>query len=654
MTETTSSGKPALLVVDDLIPSSCGSSGDKDLLSLCSALSELPYQLVFAHTRNHVDLEYQRQSQEELYKAGVDMVASLAAAEELKEFVSAVGGRTEFVWIRRASNFQPFYRLKQEGVWSPLLIIDFVDLHFLRFKRSAFYLDSCQDMLSMALASFEMETFALSHADTAVCISRFEESILLGLEPEQRVCFVPISRDINQCEPVKSNEDSRKGSIALGFIGSFEHAPNLTSINHFLSSIFPDLVAKFPHLTLVIAGRGSTPSQISPAVSCIGEVKSLDEFYSQIDIAIAPLLFGAGQKGKVVEALAYGKPMVASSIAAEGFEDDLLNLIVVADSKDDYLNYLEQFDVSGVHKDSQSMFASASKLLAPSRFKALTREVVLGLARRPPNSNFGSLQARPDFSCGPVRRIGFSGHSQRPMYSLVSQADYISNCLARDGFFDQALNHLIRVLGCDLAPNSLVVDVGANVGSFAIPMALVRPDLEVIAFEPQLTPYCQLCSSIIDNSAHNINPVRAVVAESSVSQLIDIPVLDSLNSANLGGFSIDPDIFNWKLDCGEIRVDDDVRHTVQLLSLDGFRSQGLLRGSVGMIKISVEGAECSVLKGARQLIQECMPVLIYKRWNSDYAAQFQSKGQEADTFVAGFGYRIVRFGEIRVAIPKLI
>ena len=59
MTQSLPSDQPILLVVDDLIPSSGGSSGDKDLLNLFAALSELPYQLVFAHTRNHVDLEYQ-------------------------------------------------------------------------------------------------------------------------------------------------------------------------------------------------------------------------------------------------------------------------------------------------------------------------------------------------------------------------------------------------------------------------------------------------------------------------------------------------------------------------------------------------------------------------------------------------------------------
>ena len=196
MTQASSFGKPVLLVVDDLIPSSCGSSGDKDLLNLCSALSELPYQLVFAHTRNHVDLNYQSQSKEELCDKGVDVVVALTTTTELKEFVESIGERAKFVWIRRASNFHPFYKLKQESLWSPQIIIDFVDLHFLRFKRSAFYLDSCQDMLSLALANFEMEKFALIHADTAVCISRFEESILLGLRPEQRICFVPISAHI--------------------------------------------------------------------------------------------------------------------------------------------------------------------------------------------------------------------------------------------------------------------------------------------------------------------------------------------------------------------------------------------------------------------------------------------------------------------------
>ena len=172
------SDQPIILVVDDLIPSSAGPSGDKDLLNLLSALSELSFRIVFAHTRYHADESYQNDCREKLCPEHVGDVVPITNWDELKVLISRCGGLIEFVWIRRASNFKAFHGLREGTEWSPKLIIDFVDLHFLRFKRSAHYLDPCQDWLARAMQSFEDELFALSGCDAAVCVSCFEESIL--------------------------------------------------------------------------------------------------------------------------------------------------------------------------------------------------------------------------------------------------------------------------------------------------------------------------------------------------------------------------------------------------------------------------------------------------------------------------------------------
>lgn len=648
-----------ILVVDDLIPSASGASGDKDLLNLFSALSELPYRIIFAHTRHHPNHEYQNQLEVTLRLSDVQDVIPATNEDELKNLISQIGEFVEFAWIRRASNFMPFWNFKAEKEWSPKLIADFVDLHFLRFKRAAYYLDPCQDLLALAMANFQSEKFALLKCDTAVCISRFEETLLRKLAPEKKIHFVPICRETVAKASGKAQRPNENEPLILGFIGSFDHAPNLVSINHFIESIFPDLTAQYPQIKLLIAGRGSTPQQVGPAISCLGELESTDEFYSRIDIAIAPLLFGAGQKGKVLEALAYGKPVITSSIAAEGLEDPLLDSVVIADNKQQYLEYLRVF--FSKESDHSLVFSQQNSLnlLSPTRFKTLIRETILGLMQTSNAIPLDAANRKIDLSFGNVRRIGTPGDSLHPMYSIVSEKDYISTRLVEQGFFDAALNNLIQIFSCDLRSGSVVVDVGANVGSFAIPMALMRHDVEVIAFEPQLIPFCQLCSSLIDNSAHNINPIRAAVGD--VADLIDlekaalkIPVADHLDSMNMGGFSLDPEVLSWKLNSGEVRISESTSHFVQLFSLDQLYSKGFINKPVSMIKVDVEGMEISVLRGAKELIKNNMPILIYKGWSSDYAPQFKDRVKEVDSFIVDFGYRIARFGELRVAIPKLI
>lgn len=658
MSSTILSNQPIILVVDDLIPSCAGSSGDKDLLNLFAALSELPFRIIFAHTKYHANENYQRDCQEKLCPEYVGDVVALTNWDELKGLISQCGSLIEFVWIRRASNFKAFHRLREDTEWSPKLIIDFVDLHFLRFKRSAHYLDPCQDWLSMAMQSFDAELFALSGCDVAVCISCFEESILRRLAPNKQIHFVPIARD--SVELSLDLVADEKEYVTLGFIGSFEHSPNLVSINHFIASVFPELAARFHGLKLLVAGKGSSPHRVNSAVSCLGELPSVDEFYSKIDIAIAPLLFGAGQKGKVVEALAYGKPVIASSVAAEGFEDPILDLLHVADRLDEYVESLEFLGCSKSESSPIPSLSGVAKLLDPGRFKLLTQEVILNLMRRGVAEPCSPLEKKFDLSCGYVRRVGVPGSSLSPMYSIVSGSDYISNCLVREGFFDAYLNNLIRIFGFDLPAGSLVLDVGANVGSFSIPMALIRPDVEVMAFEPQLIPYCQLCSSLIDNSARNLNPLRVAIGDGIGSSadltpnIIKIPVSNHLNSINLGGFSLDQDVLDWKRQIGEVDVEDNAFHSVQLFSLDQLRSCGMIARQVSMIKIDVEGLEIAALKGAKQLIENDMPILIYEGWSRDYAPQFEGRVKEVDSYVSGLGYRIASFGELRVAVAKLI
>ena len=122
----------------------------------------------------------------------------------------------------------------------------------------------------------------------------------------------------------------------------------------------------------------------------------------------------------------------------------------------------------------------------------------------------------------------------------------------------------------------------------------------------------------------------------------------------MGGYSVDPEVLDWKLNSGEVRVKESETHVIQSFSLDELCSNGLINKAISMIKIDVEGMEISVLRGAKQLIKTHMPVLIYEGWSSSYAPQFQDRVKELDDFIGTFGYRIASLGELKVAIPILV
>ena len=105
------------------------------------------------------------------------------------------------------------------------------------------------------------------------------------------------------------------------FVGSFAHPPNADAVRWFLSDVFPLVRAEVPDARLQIVGRGVPDDLLAQAgegVDILGWLPSLDVIYARSRVAIAPLRYGAGLKGKVAEALSHGVPVVVTRIAAEG------------------------------------------------------------------------------------------------------------------------------------------------------------------------------------------------------------------------------------------------------------------------------------------------------------------------------------------------
>jgi glycosyltransferase involved in cell wall biosynthesis len=121
----------------------------------------------------------------------------------------------------------------------------------------------------------------------------------------------------------------------LLFVAGFNHPPNIDAAIWFVESILPSLRDKVPGLKLHIAG--SNPSKAVLELACndvtvhgyVSDEK-LIALYGRAACAVVPLRFGAGVKGKVLEAIRYGVPLVTTSIGAEGIPD-ALEVMRVAD-----------------------------------------------------------------------------------------------------------------------------------------------------------------------------------------------------------------------------------------------------------------------------------------------------------------------------------
>jgi len=109
----------------------------------------------------------------------------------------------------------------------------------------------------------------------------------------------------------------------LGYLGALDWAANREGLDWFLEHCWPGLKAEVPDLTFFIAGRNAPsgwPSRQLAGVEFMGEVESAAGFLNSVEVVVLPLLSGSGMRIKLLEALALGKPVVATRQAAEGIE----------------------------------------------------------------------------------------------------------------------------------------------------------------------------------------------------------------------------------------------------------------------------------------------------------------------------------------------
>jgi glycosyltransferase involved in cell wall biosynthesis len=148
-----------------------------------------------------------------------------------------------------------------------------------------------------------------------------------------------LRRPLRLASRQKANETGLR-EITIGYIGSANYS-NWHAINRFLIEVWPDLLElQDVQVELLIAGKicdwfnlveGRADSLLKSRVRLQGPVERLEEFYSQIELAINPVQFGTGLKIKNVEAVAFGKPLVSTASGAAGMSPKVLEACLVAE-----------------------------------------------------------------------------------------------------------------------------------------------------------------------------------------------------------------------------------------------------------------------------------------------------------------------------------
>ncbi|WP_343707621.1 glycosyltransferase [Flavobacterium sp.] len=163
-----------------------------------------------------------------------------------------------------------------------------------------------------------VERRSVDYSDLIIALNERDSEKLLSIYGRNADFLLPTSMESQEIVVTALNEKfiSKANKLELLFVGSNFYA-NVHGINWFINNV----MTRVENVNLSIVGNGLDDKIIvgNKNVIVYGRVESLEEFYEKAQIVILPIFLGSGMKTKTAEALMYGKPILATSEALEGY-----------------------------------------------------------------------------------------------------------------------------------------------------------------------------------------------------------------------------------------------------------------------------------------------------------------------------------------------
>lgn len=211
-----------------------------------------------------------------------------------------------------------------------LRIIDTEDLHCLRQARQLAFKENRQFQNSDLFSDVaKREIASILRCDISLMISEVEMNLLQDVFKIDKnlLYYLPFLLDPIDAQ-IKDNWLAFAERQNFIFIGNFLHEPNWNAVLYLKESIWPEIKKLMPEAVINI--YGAYPSQKvlqlhnpKDGFYIMGRAEDANQVVRKSRVVLAPLRFGAGIKGKLVEAMSCGTPSVTTTIGAESMHDDL-------------------------------------------------------------------------------------------------------------------------------------------------------------------------------------------------------------------------------------------------------------------------------------------------------------------------------------------
>lgn len=315
-----------ILIIGFVWPEPKSSAAGSRMMQLISFFKENGAEITFASTAAKSEFS------EDL--EGVDRKFITLNCSSFDDFVMNL--QPDLVLFDRFMTEEQFGWRVKEHCPNAIRILDTEDLHCLREARRLAILKNKPFELNNDLAMREIAS--IFRCDVTLMVSEFEMELLQThfKVPSFLLFYLPI-----WVENTSLNLPRFEERTDFVFIGNFLHAPNHDAVVYLKEVIWPLLFKKFPEAKMNVYGAYPTQkinSLHQPKLNFFvhGRAESSFEAISKARVLLAPIRFGAGIKGKLLEAMEFGTPSVTTTIGAEAMHGDFLWNGCISDSPDDF------------------------------------------------------------------------------------------------------------------------------------------------------------------------------------------------------------------------------------------------------------------------------------------------------------------------------
>ncbi|HLP64555.1 glycosyltransferase [Flavobacterium sp.] len=306
-----------LLIIGFVWPEPKSSAAGTRMMQLIELFQSNDYEVTFASTAQNLDFS------EDLEALGLTAKSIQINSSAFDEFVKELNP-TVVVFDRFMVEEQFGWRVS-ESCPSALKILDTIDLHLLRNARQM-AVKGNREFVSDDLYSdvAKREIASILRCDLSLMVSEYEMDLLQSQ--------FKISDDLLHYLPLFAEPQSKILSFDeredFVFIGNFMHEPNWDAVQVLYSEIWPSIHAKLPLAKMLVYGAYPTQKVLElnkPKMNFYSKGRAEDalKVIQEAKVVLAPLRFGAGIKGKLLEAMQCGTPSVTTSIGAESMKGDL-------------------------------------------------------------------------------------------------------------------------------------------------------------------------------------------------------------------------------------------------------------------------------------------------------------------------------------------